>query len=213
MARSLSELLAPRRAALVLTEVQDAIIGDVAPWPMLRDAAAKVGLVENAAQLAKAARSVRAPVIHCTAEHFPGNFGGNRNAPLFTSASKLRAEAAEHDRTGDEPHPAVWEDGDIKLPRFHGLSAMTGSPLDSLLRNEGISTLVVCGVSLSFGVLSLVMDAVNQSYQVIVPRDAVAGFPEAYAHAVLENTVRMLATVAETDEIAAAWATIGAPHA
>lgn len=205
MGNRLEELLAPGQAALILTEVQESILGDAAPWPMLRDAAAEVDLIGHSALLARTARHVGAPVVHCTAEHYSGNFGGNRNARLFVSASKLRGSAAAHDRRLDEPHPAVWEDGDIKLPRYHGLSAMTGSPLDPMLRNQGITTLVIGGVSLSFGVLSLVMDAVNRSYQVILPRDAVAGFPADYARQLIDNTFSMLATIATAEEIAAAW--------
>jgi nicotinamidase-related amidase len=205
MAMKLGERLGPGRAALVLTEVQEGIVGDSAPWPMLRDAAARIGLIDNAVRLAQAARRAGAPVIHCTAEHFPGNFGGNRNARLFVSAGKLRADRVEHDARLDEPHPALWQEGDIKLPRYHGLSAMTGSPLDSMLRNQGVDTLVIGGVSLCFGVLSLVMDAINRSYQVILPRDAVAGFPEDYARQVVDNTLAMLTTIAPTDEIVAAW--------
>jgi nicotinamidase-related amidase len=206
VALTLEKLLGSGQAALVLTEVQEGIVGDAAPWPMLKDAAAKVDLIGHTALLAQAARRAGAPVVHCTAEHFPANFGGNRNARLFASASKLRAGAEGHDTRLDRPHPAVWQEGDILLPRFHGLSAMTGSPLDTMLRNEGVTTLVVAGVSVSFGVLSLVMDAVNRAYQVIVPRDAVAGFPEDYARQVVDNTLAMLATVVTTDEIAAAWA-------
>ena len=205
MADRLNRLLGNGGVALVLTEVQEGIVGEAAPWPHLRDAAEEVGLVANAARLARVAREADAPVIHCTAEHFPGNFGGNRNALLFASANKLRAGKMDRDPLLDAPHPAIWRDGDIKLPRYHALSAMAGSPLDSMLRNQGIDTLVISGVSLSFGVLSLVMDAVNRSYQVILPRDAVAGFPQAYARQVMDNTLAMLATIAATDEIVAAW--------
>jgi nicotinamidase-related amidase len=205
MTDRLKSLLGGGRAALILTEVQEGIVGEAAPWPMLRDAAEEVGLVGNAARLAHAARRAGAPVIHCTAEHFPGNFGGNRNALLFVSANKLRAGKTARDPLLDAPHPAIWRDGDVQLPRYHGLSAMTGGPLDSMLRNQGIDTLVVSGVSLCFGVLGLVMDAVNRSYQVILPRDAVAGFPQDYARQVMDNTLAMLATIAATDEVVAAW--------
>jgi nicotinamidase-related amidase len=49
------------------------------------------------------------------------------------------------------------------------------------------------------------MDAVNAGYQMVMPRDAVAGIPEDYADAVLDNTVALLATLTTTDQLIAAW--------
>jgi nicotinamidase-related amidase len=51
------------------------------------------------------------------------------------------------------------------------------------------------------------MDAVNAGYQMVMPRDAVAGVPEEYAQAVLDNTVALLATLTTTDDLIAAWST------
>jgi nicotinamidase-related amidase len=200
---SLESLLPPGRVAFVLVEVQDSVIGDTAPWPALSEAAKAVGLVPNAARIAEAARARKAPVIHCTAEGLPNRFGANSNARLFGNARKRGAEAV--DRGSPKPVAAVYREGDILLPRFHGTSPMTGSALDSVLRNEGITTLILSGVSLCFAMLNTTFDAVNRSYQVIVPRDAAAGFPRNYAQAVVENTLSMLATVVTTDELLAAW--------
>jgi nicotinamidase-related amidase len=202
----LEDLLRRGKAAFVLTEVQEGIVGSKAPWPALAEAAAKIGLLDNAARIATAARAAGAPVIHCTAENMPLHFGSNRNAKLFGMAKKLRSGPSPEGY--DDPHPAVWQQGDIVLPRFHGLSAMTGSPLDTLLRNEGITTIVISGVSLCFGVLSLTMDAVNRSYQVIIARDTVAGFPEDYAEQVLDNTLAMLTTITTAQVVADAWSVV-----
>jgi nicotinamidase-related amidase len=205
MAISLETLLPPGRVAFVMCEVQPGVIGEAAPWPALSEAAARVGLIPNAARIAQAARDRGAPVIHCTAEGLPGRFGANTNARLFANARKRGATLPV--RGSDKPVPEVWRDGDILLPRFHGTSPMTGGPLDSVLRNQGITTLVLSGVSLCFALLNTTFDAVNRSYQVIIPRDAAAGFPEVYAEQVLTNTLSMLATITTTDELLAAWPT------
>jgi len=99
----------------------------------------------------------------------------------------------------------VDQDGDLVLPRYHGLSPMTGGPLDSLLRNAGVSTIVVAGVSLNIAIQNLVFDAVNRSYQVVVVTDAVAGIPLEYGADVLQHTLALVATLATTDDIVAAW--------
>ncbi len=204
MAISLQSLLQPGRVAFLLCEVQVGVIGDGAPWPQLSEAARNVGLIGNAARLGDAARVRGAPVVHCTAEPLANGFGGNRNARLFGNARKKRG-GENHDPALDRPIAEVWQDGDLLLPRYHGVSPMTGTPLDSLLRHEGISTVILSGVSLSFAILNFTMDCVNRGYQVILPRDAVAGFPEPYAQQVLDNTLSMLATITSTDEIIAAW--------
>jgi len=46
---------------------------------------------------------------------------------------------------------------------------------------------------------------VNLGYQVVLPRDAVAGIPQEYADAVIDGTLALLATVTTTDEVLAAW--------
>lgn len=197
-------LLAQGRAALVLTEVQPSVIGPTAPWPPLTEAAAKKNLVGNVARLAKAARAVGAPVFHCTADSLPGGYGASRNTRLTGSARKLGA-SAPRDPAGVMPYPEIWEDGDILMPRFNGLSCMHGTALDQVLRNEGVTTVVLCGVSLAFGVLSTAIDTVDRGYQLIVPTDAAAGFPEDYAQAVLDNTLMMIATLATSDQVIEAW--------
>ena len=49
------------------------------------------------------------------------------------------------------------------------------------------------------------MDAVNAGYQVVLPRDAVAGIPKDYADAVIDNTLSLLATIVTTDDVIGAW--------
>jgi nicotinamidase-related amidase len=97
------------------------------------------------------------------------------------------------------------EPGDVVLPRYHGLSPMTGGPLDSLLRNEGVTTLVVVGVSLNVAIPNLVFDAVNRSYRVVVPTDAVAAVPLEYGDRVLRHSLGLVATLVTTDDLVEAW--------
>jgi len=85
------------------------------------------------------------------------------------------------------------------------LSGNLSEPLDQVLRNEGITTVVVAGVSLAFGVLSTSIDVVDRGYQLVIARDSVAGFPEEYAKAVLDNTLMMLGTLTTTDAVVEAW--------
>jgi len=82
---------------------------------------------------------------------------------------------------------------------------MTGTHLDSLLRNEGVTTVVVVGVSLNVAIPNLVFDSVNRSYQVVVVRDAVAGVRADYGRQVIEHTLGLVATLVTADELVEAW--------
>ena len=53
--------------------------------------------------------------------------------------------------------------------------------------------------------LDFAMDAVNAGYQMVLPRDAVAGIPVEYAEAVLDNTLSLIATLPATDDVLAVW--------
>jgi nicotinamidase-related amidase len=201
---SLRELTRPGATALVIQEVQNGVIGPEAALRELADAAATVGVIPSAARLAAAAREAGIPVIHATAENLPGGFGANRNARLFAAARKLGASIAPG-TSSVRPVDEVYAAGDLVLPRHHGLSPMAGTQLDALLRNAGVSTIVVAGVSLNVAIPNLVFDAVNHSYQVVVPSDAVAGTPVEYGQQVIDNCLRLLATVVTTDDLVAAW--------
>jgi biuret amidohydrolase len=205
MARpALEELVHPDRTALVFQELQRGVVGDESALPALAEAAREVGVIANALRLAPAARAAGVPVIHATAENLPGGFGVNRNARLFAGTRRAGGENAPQS-SSVEPMPGLYEEGDLVLPRYHGLSPMTGGPLDSLLRNSGITTVVVAGVSLNVAIPNLVFDSVNRSYQVIVVADAVAGTPREYGDQVIEHCLRLLATMASTEEVMKAW--------
>jgi len=143
-------------------------------------------------------------VIHATAEDLPGRFGASRNARLFAGSVK-RGAANVAGSPVVQPLPELHAAGDLVLPRRHGLSPMTGTELDSVLRNEGITTIVVAGVSLNIAVTNLVFDAVNRSYQVVLVPDACAAVPAEYGEAVIANSLALLATLVVSDELVAIW--------
>jgi len=185
--------------------VQEAVVGRGSVLPALADAVAASDMLPNIATLARSARSAGVPVIHCTAESRPDGFGANRNAKLFAVANKARTGQPYLEGAFDVHSGVGAEPGDLVLPRLHGLSPMAGTSLDTILRNEGVTTIVATGVSVNVAVLGLVFDAVNRAYQVVVPRDAVTGVDADYVDAVLANTVSLLATVTTTAALVDVW--------
>ena len=200
----LTALLAPERTAIVTSEVQNGVVGEPSALPALAEVARQV-MVPNLARLLPVARAAGVQVVHCTAYRRADGKGANTNARLFggvrrspvtlepgTPAVEVLAEL------GPEPE-------DLVLTRTHGLDPMAGTDLDPVLRNLGVRTVVVTGVSVNVAVTNLVMDAVNRGYDVVLPRDAVAGLPQEYADAVIDNTLALLATVVTTDDLVARW--------
>ncbi len=201
----LRRLLAPDQCAVILQEIQEGVVGATSGLPALAEAAEQSGLVAKAAGVSATARGVGVPVIHCTAQSLPGGFGGNTNARLFAGARKSGMQSLPGSDSVQPIRALGPFDSDIVLPRLHGLSPMTGSPLDSLLRNSGIRTVVVMGVSLNIAIPNLVFDAVNRSYQVVVVSDAVAGVPPEYGAQMIAHTLSLVATIAPSDEIVRIW--------
>jgi nicotinamidase-related amidase len=200
----LAALLDPSHTAVITSECQNGVIGARSLLPEL-GAAAQAAVIPNGARLCEAARVADVAVIHCIAGRRPDDRGSNMNARLFGAVTRspvridLGTEASEV-----VPEFAVAP-SDFVLSRIHGLNPMAGTDLDPVLRNLGVSTVVVCGVSVNIAITNLVMDAVNAGYQVVLARDAVCGVPASYADAVIDNTLSLLATVMTTDEITALW--------
>ena len=201
----LAELVDPTHTALVLQEVQNGVVGEPSALPALAEAAAAVDLIGHCAQLARAARRRGVPVVHCTAETRADGRGANRNARLFAGILKAPVRMTPGTAAVQVPDAIGVEPEDLVLPRLHGLGPMTGTQLDPVLRNLGVTTIVGVGVSLNIGMTDLAFAAVNRGYQCVLVRDAVAGVPPEYGQAVLDNTLALVATLASTAEILAAW--------
>src|SRR6185295_2374570 len=205
MALDLHALVAPEHSALVLQEVQNGVIGSPSALPALAEAAAAVGLVGNCARLAHAARAAGITVLHCTAETRDDGRGANTNARLFAGVRKSQVRFSPGSAAVQVPDEIGVDPRDVVLARYHGVGPMTGTQLDSILRNLGATTIVGVGVSVNIGITNLAFDAVNRGYQIVMPRDAVAGVPPEYAAAVIDHTLSLVATITTTAEIIAAW--------
>jgi nicotinamidase-related amidase len=204
---SLLDLLDPATTALVTQECQGGVIGAQAGLPMLAEEAGREA-IPNIGRLLGAARSAGVAVVHCLIQKRPDNRGSNTNARLFMAGKSFAADLTPGSPGGSVLPEFGPEPSDLVLTRTHGVGPMTGTDLDSVLRNLGIKTIVGVGVSVNIAIQNFVMDAVNRSYQFVLPRDAVAGYPREYAESVTDNTLSLLATVTTTGAIVDAWAAL-----
>src|SRR5438093_10390246 len=203
VAVDLSALLAPPHAALVANECQRGVIGDHSLLPELARAAGPV--VPAIARLAAAARRAGVLVVHTTAVRRADGRGSNQTARAFMATRRSPKPMAPGTPQAEIVPEIGVAESDLVLPRMHGLSPMNGTELDAVLRNLGVRTVVAVGVSVNVAITNLVLDGVNAGYQVVVPRDAVAGVPPAYVDAVFEHTLALLATITTTADLPALW--------
>lgn len=205
MALELAELVAPAHTAVITSEVQRGVVGDSSALPELAKAFRESGALQCAATVVRAARAAGVQVVHATAHHRGDRLGGNKNARLF-AAMKRSSIGMLPGTPATEVVPEIGvEPSDLVLPRLQGLGPMAGTEVDSVLRNMGVSTVVAVGVSVNIAIQNLAFDAVNHGYQVVIPRDAVAGVPLEYADAVLDNTLSLVATLTTTADLVGAW--------
>ena len=200
----LTSLVAPERTAIVTSEVQNGVVGDRSVLPQLAEAA-QTGMVPALRKLLPVARAAGVQVVHCTAYRRADGKGANSNARMFKGVRKAPVQLLPGSPEVEVLAELGPEPDDLVLTRTHGLDPMAGTDLDPVLRNLGMRTVVVTGVSVNVAITNLVMDCVNRGYDVVVPRDAVCGIPQDYADAVIDNTLALLATITTTDELIGIW--------
>jgi nicotinamidase-related amidase len=149
---------------------------------------------------------MRSAARDCTKARRPDGGGGTVNCLLLAATKKSAGPGLLLGSPQWQPvAPLAPVESDWVLVRYHGISPFHGTELDQLLRNLGVTTVIATGVSVNVGVLAMTIEAVNAGYQVVIPREAVAGTPDAYVDAVLDNTLRLLATIAPVDDVVGAW--------
>jgi nicotinamidase-related amidase len=208
MPLDLASLVAPARTALVTSECQLGVIGPGSALPDLAEAGKE--MVPHVAELVGAAHAAGVAVVHCTAERRPDGRGANANARLFGYMAKSRNPMHPGSEAAALVPEIEREASDLVLPRLHGLSPFHGTELDWVLRNLGVTTIVGVGVSVNVAIQNLTFDAVNSGYQMVIPTDAVAGFPAEYVDMVFAHTLGAVATLTTTAAVVAAWKQAGA---
>lgn len=198
------------RAAVLTMELQEGVVGSAALMQSLVEEVEKVGLRDVAGRLCDNARQRGVQVVHCVAENRPDGRGATDNCAVFALNNRLRRETGSTPIDIGTPGAALIAElgpdpSDVVVSRIHGLTPFTQTSLDQILRNLGVDTIIITGVSVNIGILGTVISAVDLGYNVVLVRDGVCGVPREYADAVLEHTMALLATVVSSADIFAAW--------
>ncbi|KPC65718.1 cysteine hydrolase family protein [Streptomyces albus] len=201
----LAAQLDPATTALLTVECQRGVVGPDCALPELAEQVRESGALDRVARLVAAAHAADVQVVHAIAERRPDGRGSGRNARLFRAAEKLPVRQLTGSSAVQVADPVPVADADLVVRRLHGLSPLAGTDVDPLLRNLGIRTVVITGVSANVAVPNAVFDAVNLGYTAVVPADAIAGVPASYTAEMVRHTLALVATVTDTSALLAAW--------
>lgn len=93
----------------------------------------------------------------------------------------------------------------------HRASGIWGTPLDLLLKSNGIRTVVMAGIATEVCVESTARDLLFLDYRVVMAEDCMTGFSAERHQAALTLFKRSFGVVAPSSEIMAAWSTATTP--
>jgi nicotinamidase-related amidase len=186
----------PGRAALLVMDYQVDVLTRFMTASQSADAIACVpGLLS-------AARNAGMMVIHVVVAFRPGHPEVSPRNTVFSSLKANGMMVAGSEGVAIHPAAAARE-GELIVVK-HRVSPFVGTDLETLLRANGIDTLVLAGVHTSGVVLSTVRQAFDLDYRLVVVRDCCAD-PDAEVHAMLLDTViAKQATVVTAAEFAGA---------
>jgi nicotinamidase-related amidase len=196
--------LDPSSCGLVLFECQEAVIGSQGRIKGLLEDVRERQMIGNLAHLLACARKAGVFVAYCNMAFRPDGLA----APNTPRADNMPRPEGPPPPPG-EPSPVVEPLRPLPLEpvfeRIHGMSAFYGTPLDTCLRDRGITTFLPTGVSLNIGIPASTVEALNRGFRIVIAQDCVAGDPPSYARDVCKNTLNNLAYLSWARDIAKAW--------
>ncbi|KAJ7482318.1 putative hydrolase protein [Mycena galericulata] len=192
----------PSTTALLVCDYHTMIVG------MIQDEAAKKRVVSSAKTLITAARDNGVFIVHCLI-----NTAGEE--PLSTSKAHERwstmykpsiaanpSMALEHPELA--PPQGAGTAREVTVARRPGrISALTSDGIKALLKDNGITSLVVCGLSTSGCVLSTTRHASDEDFVVTVVEDACADNKEDVHKTLFKDIFPTAASVMGLDEAVA----------
>jgi nicotinamidase-related amidase len=197
--------LEPARTAVVSMECQENLLGERPQLPGLAKSAHDMHLLDNLALLYATARSVGVRIYYCTDERRPDGFGLADNSLVHRYMADGQTEAGGQGRVMPQVFPQA---SDVVFRREQGVTGFFATGLDQYLRNTGVKTVIVTGVSLNLAVLGTAIETFNRGYTLVVPSDCTASNPPEYAESVLRYTMRAIGYVVPSRNIVEHWAAL-----
>jgi nicotinamidase-related amidase len=175
------------KTALVLIDLQYGIVTKPAqPY-------ASTAVVEQCRSMAEAFRSKRLNVVYVHVDL--GNL-----LPLISDRSLRDPNAAPPSNALELVPDAGFQKGDLLVTKRHW-SAFGQTSLEALLRERGVETVVLAGISTNFGVESTARHAVALGFQVVIAENACSSISTAAHRFAMETIFPLIARVRTAEEI------------
>lgn len=190
----------PDKAALLISECQNGMTNpEFTTNAPLVEQITKYDVISNIATLADAFREFDLPVFHNVVRPAKEFRAWPKNSLLTSSIAKRPLTEGQ---PSVDIHPDLTpQERDFVITRRIGLTMFHGTELEQLLRNLGVETLVLTGVSLNVALLGSTIEAINRGFSVILPHDCVAAATDETREFLLENIYRILTTPSNSVEI------------
>lgn len=191
-----------KRTAIFITDPQNDFLSEGSPaWPLVGKGVVSSKVVEHQMQLIKTAKEVGIPVFYSPHMYTDMDYA---NWQSLNAIDTIMFELDMfHDGTwGHEFHPdLVPDDNTIVMNQHKGLSNFWTGDAALQLRQYGIETVIMAGMSANLCVESHTRDAIENGFDVIIVADATAGAGPYAKKAALINYEFIAHEVATTDEI------------
>jgi nicotinamidase-related amidase len=162
------------------------------------DHAVEQGLIQHVRQLLDWARNQSMPIIHNRIVFYPGgNFGG-ANAPIFRM---IGPESLKLGSWGADALEGLEALADEPVLTRNRMSAFNGTGLDALLRNSGVTTVLVAGVWTNMAVEHTVRDAADHGYRAVLVTDATSSINADWHKAALTYALTNIAEFLSTSDL------------
>ena len=190
------------RTAVFITDPQNDFISEGgAAWEGVGEQVIADKVVEHQVMLRDAAKEVGIPVFYSPHTYTEMDYA---NWKLLNPIDQLMFDVDMfHEGTwGHDFHPDMMpDDNTIVMNPHKGLSNFHAGDAKMQLRQYGIDTLIMAGMSANLCVESHLRDAIENGFEVIVIADATAGFGPHAKNAALINFEFIANEVTTTDDI------------
>lgn len=213
MPLDITPFIDPACTAVIVSECQNAVLGEQSPLRGLVASAQAGNMVQNIAGLLECARRHEVKIFYCLVTRPEDGYGDPQNTPLTNMMARQSGPGsgmAAGSVGAQSITPLAPEAGDIVITRLHGITAFHETSLDHFLRNGGIRNIIFTGVSLNLAVFGGTLEAVNRGYRVVIPSDCVAADPPEYGELLLQHSLRNMAYITQSGTIKSLWQNDGA---
>ncbi|HEY4797963.1 MAG TPA: isochorismatase family cysteine hydrolase [Bacteroidia bacterium] len=167
-----AQLLQPERSVVLLWDIQNILVNNIFN---------KEEFMEKNLKIIKVAREKNIPRFFSKITPLPERF----ESPVRKILFKNRFASLKQVANGFDLAISTVEN-DIVIPK-HTPSMFIGTHFEQMLRNAGLTTIIITGIATEIGVESTARDASNRGFFPFIVSDAVSSFNKEAHYRSLEN--------------------------